>query len=131
MNRSDLEKLKAAYKASTPGNTTSVADKAFILQSHNLMPELLRIAEEALREKAVEGLSNTPKIDGIPVHQSQQAIHNKFGAIEILHSVELGWHYLRMGSAGYGKDFENLSLNKKTQVRWDRCLGSRPDASTN
>lgn len=50
-----------------------------------------------------------PPVDGQPVRVGEALYHASFGEVEVRFDREKGWHYLRMGEAGYGVDFHNLS----------------------
>lgn len=41
----------------------------------------------------------------------QMAKHSEYGEVQIRNTTELGWHYVRWGYAGHGKDWENLTAN--------------------
>jgi hypothetical protein len=58
--------------------------------------------------------TNTPRlttpVSGGEVGHGDLAMHKDHGLVSIAHSKDLGWHYLRMGYAGHGNDFENMSV---------------------
>jgi hypothetical protein len=50
-----------------------------------------------------------PPVDGQPVRVGEALQHASFGEVEVRFDQVKGWHYLRMGEAGYDVDFHNLS----------------------
>jgi len=47
--------------------------------------------------------------DGTKIFPGQLVCHSEFGEVEARRSDDHGWHYVRMGYAGCGSDFKNLS----------------------
>ena len=45
----------------------------------------------------------------------QMAKHSEFGEVQIRNTKELRWHYVRVGYAGYGNDWDNLTANVKVR----------------
>ena len=46
----------------------------------------------------------------VPVEVGDIAIHREFGEVQIQHTEDRGWHYLRLGYAGFDTDFKNVAL---------------------
>ena len=42
--------------------------------------------------------------------------HKEFGLVRLAFTEELGMHYLRLGRAGFDKDFENLRVFAESVV---------------
>ena len=51
------------------------------------------------------------------------AVHKEFGVVEVRWTEALGLHYLRLGYAGHGTDFENLRPSRQpTDARTAEAL---------
>lgn len=48
----------------------------------------------------------------VDAKHGQVAKHSEFGEVLIRNTPEIGWHYVRWGYAGHGKDWENLKTPK-------------------
>lgn len=51
----------------------------------------------------------------VPVLAGDVVNHIDHGPVTLAHSVDKGWHYLRLGVAGYNTDVENLRFIQPTQ----------------
>lgn len=49
----------------------------------------------------------------VPVYVGDIAVHREFGDVQIQHTEERGWHYLRWGYGSFGVDFENVGLPRE------------------
>ena len=48
-------------------------------------------------------------LDGALAAPGETVRHKEYGEVKLDYSEDKGWHYLRLGHAGFGKDLENLS----------------------
>jgi hypothetical protein len=61
---------------------------------------------------APAGSPRTLAISGGLAAAGDEVVHAQYGVVTLQHSDERDWHYLRMGHAGFGNDFENLRVGK-------------------
>lgn len=60
----------------------------------------------------------------VDAYHGQMATHSEFGEVQIRNTSELGWHYVRQGHAGHGKDWGSLVANGRVTMA-DRIVALR------